>query len=68
MTDETRKFLDELLSLYRFSNLIGQLCIDEHKALENPRVKQQIAVKECLDHKLANLERILERENRGEKA
>jgi len=63
MKDETRKFLYELLSLYRFSKLCGQLCIDEHIALENPRVKQQIAAKECLDHKLANLQSILEREN-----
>ena len=62
MKYETRKFLDELLSLYRFSNLVGQLSKDECIALENPRVKQQISVKECLDHKLANLERILEGE------
>ena len=63
MRDETRKFLDELLSLYRFSNLVGQLSKDECMALENPRVRQQISVKECLDHKLSNLQSIIEREN-----
>ena len=64
MKDETRKFMYELLSLYRFSKLSNQLCIDENiYATENPRVKQQLAIKECLDHKLANLQNILESES-----
>ena len=63
MKDETRKFMYELLSLYRFSKLCNQLCIDENiYATENPRVKQQLAIKGCLDHKLANLQSILESE------
>lgn len=51
MKDETRKFLDELLSLYRFSKLCGQVGNNE------------IVAKKCLDHKLANLQSILEGEN-----
>jgi len=63
MKDETKKFMYELLSLYRFSKLCGHLCIDQKiYATENPRIKQQLAIKECLDHKLANLQSILESE------
>jgi hypothetical protein len=56
MTNETRQIL------YRFSILCGQLCIDEHIALENPRIRQQLAEKETLEDKLINLQSILESE------
>lgn len=48
--------------LFEFSNLCGQLLIDEHIALENPRIRQQLAIKEPLQEKLNHLQNILESE------
>jgi len=46
----------------QFSILCGNLFIDENLALENPRVRQQLTIKEPIEDKIKNLQNVLESE------
>jgi len=48
--------------IHEFSLLCGSLFIDIHIALENPRVRQQLAIKEPVENKVKSLRFILESE------
>ena len=48
--------------LFDFTVMCSRLCICEHIALENPRVREQLAIKEPLQEKLNHLQNILESE------
>ena len=48
--------------LFDFTVMCGQLCICEHIALENKKVREQLAIKEPLQQKLKHLKNILESE------
>ena len=56
MSNEARQII------YRFTIMCGRLFIDEHVALENPRIKQQLAINEPFDQKMKHLQNILESE------
>ncbi len=48
--------------LFDFTVMCGQLCICEHIALENEKVRERLAIKEPLQEKLKHLKNILESE------
>ena len=56
MSNEARQII------YRFTIMCGRLFIDEHVALENPRIRQQLAINEPFDEKMKHLQNILESE------
>tara|TARA_R110002012_G_scaffold265881_2_gene449304 strand:+ start:111 stop:284 length:174 start_codon:yes stop_codon:yes gene_type:complete len=48
--------------LFQFSIICQNLCIDEHIALENKNVRNQLAIKEPLENKIKSLTKILKEE------
>lgn len=56
MNNEARQII------YKFSIMCGKFFIDEHVALENPRIRQRLAIKEPVDQKMQHLQNILESE------
>tara|TARA_R100000805_G_C3528693_1_gene48230 strand:+ start:63 stop:236 length:174 start_codon:yes stop_codon:yes gene_type:complete len=56
MNNKTKKLL------FEFSIICQDLYIDEHVALENENVRNQLAIKESLEDKIKSLRKILEEE------
>tara|TARA_R100000734_G_C3289377_1_gene81450 strand:- start:8 stop:181 length:174 start_codon:yes stop_codon:yes gene_type:complete len=56
MNNKTKKLL------FEFSIICQDLYIDEHIALENENVRNQLAIKESLEDKIKSLRKILEKE------
>tara|TARA_Y100001970_G_C13526446_1_gene505521 strand:- start:76 stop:249 length:174 start_codon:yes stop_codon:yes gene_type:complete len=56
MNNKTKKLL------FEFSIICQDLYIDEHIALENENVRNQLAIKEPLEDKIKSLRKILEEE------
>ncbi len=56
MNNKTKKLL------FEFSIICQDLYIDEHIALENENVRNQLAIKESLEDKIKSLRKILEEE------
>jgi hypothetical protein len=46
--------------IFQFVGLCGNYFIDEHLALENPKIRKQLAIKEPIEEKMKKLETILE--------
>ena len=48
--------------IFQFVGLCSNYFIDEHIALENPKIRKQLAIKEPIEEKMKKLGTILENE------